>query len=462
MKIKGFKTGAVMLLFAGAVLATAIVGCPPGMVTVPDVTNAEYSMLQTSLAAARLTLGGATGEYSDTVEENRVISQDPVAGTAVNSGTAINMTVSLGKLPQSPVADALTSEQSVLADATESAEVKVDAVVLEGGDRLTDYPDHVNKGVAFPKDAEAQRKQVLADMLYRALFLCNRTLWQYPNEGADKPAQNGLAYVWGGKHPELRVASADTCTDLLHGADCSGFVYQCAIAAGIPIPQGTASVQGMADTWNNALPAAWQLEMKPLAGGTPLESGDIVCWGTHIGIVVSNGAALFVAQSNGQPNECTQNQSNTRGSRIVPYNQILGWFTQPPTFLRLSVKQVSIEGTWKGTLRGIQPTEVLVQFSGGHFSMAFPQVGTALSGTYTTDEGHIPHHIDLYTNDIIGLRSPWPGLYVTDGATLQLGFIEVGIPPGSPPVQPPRPSDLNSANARFDLTRQSKAHDAVN
>jgi beta-lactam-binding protein with PASTA domain len=73
-----------------------------GQPTVPDVnglTQADASLAIT--AVDNLIVGTVTNQYSDTVPAGNVISQNPVAGTAVNIGTAVDLVLSLGQ-PQVP------------------------------------------------------------------------------------------------------------------------------------------------------------------------------------------------------------------------------------------------------------------------------------------------------------------------------------------------------------------------
>ena len=65
-------------------------------VTVPDVVDKTQANAEATLVGASLTVGTVTTANSDTVTAGNVISQDPVAGTSVETSSAVNLVVSLG------------------------------------------------------------------------------------------------------------------------------------------------------------------------------------------------------------------------------------------------------------------------------------------------------------------------------------------------------------------------------
>ena len=56
------------------------------------------------MSAKGLADGGSTEEYSNTVEEGKIIRQDVKAGKKVDSGTSVSYVVSKGKKPAATVA----------------------------------------------------------------------------------------------------------------------------------------------------------------------------------------------------------------------------------------------------------------------------------------------------------------------------------------------------------------------
>ena len=71
---------------------------------VPNLVGRTASEAKEALSAKGLTDGGSTEEYSNTVEEGKIIRQDVKAGKKVDSGTSVSYVVSKGKKPAATVA----------------------------------------------------------------------------------------------------------------------------------------------------------------------------------------------------------------------------------------------------------------------------------------------------------------------------------------------------------------------
>ena len=71
---------------------------------VPNLVGKTASEAKEALSAKGLTDGGSTEEYSNTVEEGKIIRQDVKAGKKVDSGTSVSYVVSKGKKPAATVA----------------------------------------------------------------------------------------------------------------------------------------------------------------------------------------------------------------------------------------------------------------------------------------------------------------------------------------------------------------------
>lgn len=92
--------GAGVYLASGSAVAFVVsLGPPPVTVSVPDVRGLTASEAEAALAAAELTAGAVTEEYSATVPAGRILRQNPVAGTEVAPGSAVALVVSLGPAP---------------------------------------------------------------------------------------------------------------------------------------------------------------------------------------------------------------------------------------------------------------------------------------------------------------------------------------------------------------------------
>ncbi|MBP9002133.1 MAG: PASTA domain-containing protein [Candidatus Hydrogenedentes bacterium] len=68
----------------------------PCQVTVPNVVGQAQGSATSTLTAAGLVVGTVVSQCSNTVPAGNVISQNPVGGTQVNPGTAVNLVVSAG------------------------------------------------------------------------------------------------------------------------------------------------------------------------------------------------------------------------------------------------------------------------------------------------------------------------------------------------------------------------------
>ena len=75
---------------------TIVVGTGPETVSVPDVTGGNVNDAEALLDDSGLVLGEVFEDYSDTVPEGAIISQDPADGQDVEPGTEVAVTVSLG------------------------------------------------------------------------------------------------------------------------------------------------------------------------------------------------------------------------------------------------------------------------------------------------------------------------------------------------------------------------------
>lgn len=82
---------------AGGTKVTIVVSQGRQSVAVPGLKNMTESGARKALEEKGLQCGTVNSDYSDTVEEGKVIDQSEAAGKTVYSGTTVNITVSLGK-----------------------------------------------------------------------------------------------------------------------------------------------------------------------------------------------------------------------------------------------------------------------------------------------------------------------------------------------------------------------------
>jgi serine/threonine-protein kinase len=75
---------------------TIVVSQGKKSVNVPNVKNYTEQDARKELESKGLAVGNVTSDYSDTVEEGKVISQSEEAGRTVYSGTSVDLVISLG------------------------------------------------------------------------------------------------------------------------------------------------------------------------------------------------------------------------------------------------------------------------------------------------------------------------------------------------------------------------------
>jgi hypothetical protein len=73
-------------------------------VTVPDVVGQAQATAEANIVAANLVVGTVTNAYSAVVPAGDVISQNPIGGTSVATGSSVDIEVSLGVQPAPPAA----------------------------------------------------------------------------------------------------------------------------------------------------------------------------------------------------------------------------------------------------------------------------------------------------------------------------------------------------------------------
>ncbi|GAA1077881.1 Stk1 family PASTA domain-containing Ser/Thr kinase [Nocardiopsis composta] len=116
----------------GTVTLTVSAGIP-----VPDVTGEKAGDAREQLESAGITVE-VVREFSDDVEKNTVISQDPEEGAQVGPGDTVTITVSDGK-EEFDVPDVTGKTVEEAEKELKDLGLKVKVTVILGGDRVTDY-----------------------------------------------------------------------------------------------------------------------------------------------------------------------------------------------------------------------------------------------------------------------------------------------------------------------------------
>jgi beta-lactam-binding protein with PASTA domain len=114
-----------------------------------------------------LTIGAVTYEYSDTVAKDYVISQDPVGGTVVPTGSTVDLVVSLGQ-PEVPYVVGIPE-----ADAN-AAIIAVDNLTV--GEVTYEYNDTVEKGIVINQNPPAGTKVPIGSLVDLVVSLSKPTV----------------------------------------------------------------------------------------------------------------------------------------------------------------------------------------------------------------------------------------------------------------------------------------------
>lgn len=292
-------------------------------------TTAEITMQYTTGDLLKIT--GRSGNYS----------------TIIMDVPTESKTITFTFLPVVQGDEPLTAEEAAFLASVPDTLIHLEDIILENGENvrsflekydpgfLTTYPS-LKSGSTVALTPFLQKVIYIARMLGMGNHLVDDAQHTYPSEGADKPAQTGLAYSWGSKDevrqkpPTIRDPG---CNDkYIHGLDCSGMIWQMIQAANLnppPAPKYNFFVSYITDApkWTAAFKASADykdLEMKDMGENYPkhnMKSGDMILWRKHVGIYLYGS----FYQSNGDPNapDCTNNLSQGRGPRIIPLSYFL-------------------------------------------------------------------------------------------------------------------------------------------
>lgn len=271
--------------------------------------------------------------------------------------------------PQATFADdpLLTDDQYTVLEASPNSALEPEDIILDNGlsvlatiaahdpDWLVDQPFVRDDFDASSLTADEQRYLCLAKMMVVGDYLADDASHTHAANGAGQPACNGLRYGYGSRRYWERTTprgpanpnSGTTCapdpgctTEQIYALDCSAMVYWVAWFAGLrfSVDENNANTTYLADTthWNDAFIATGsdnydELSVKAITGNLAVEemqTGDVICWSGHIGVVLGQGSARYLYQSNGQPRlcptsgtGCTGNDGDSRGPRLISMTQ---------------------------------------------------------------------------------------------------------------------------------------------
>lgn len=291
--------------------------------------------------------------------------------------------------------EGLTPQQVGVIDDLPDATLDLEGMLLPNGRTIAEYLDTWGYPLepqgrdgfpagemAFRTDLEAgpqdQKNLVIALMSRGAIHLTDRSRHSFAEQsaqdGAARPAQSGIGYVWGSKDYTVRSMPPATdgqgepfnppsCRDhLIHGVDASGFLTYLANGAGFTMATATdAHTQSLPATWNEMFLANGldKISVEPVDLDSPddLEPGDFVYWtddtGTarHVAFVGRDGdgnTAIF--QSSGSRHDtCEKNFGPERGPRQI--DAASEWFDGTLGTWHANRIVTDISGSWGMMLR---------------------------------------------------------------------------------------------------------------
>lgn len=237
----------------------------------------------------------------------------------------------------------LSPEGVVFWDAQESVILQEHNIILPNGSRLDDFLKETGnndvKTMANETNATDQalgpqkaKNQLIGNLTKAALFFTNRDNFNPKDEGANKPAQHGLAYSWGQRNYQIRQVppgQGNKCPAAVFGLDCSGLLYNLFDQSGIKISSGNAdsqrNVKDLEAAIKKAYPNLTKIKVEDLGkiAEASMETGDMIYWiegstAHHIGMVLNDDKGKkSIAQSNGsETDDCASNYSLKRGPRF--------------------------------------------------------------------------------------------------------------------------------------------------
>ena len=310
---------------------------PPPNVTVPNVVGMAQADAQSALTSAYLAVGTITQAYSDTVPSGNVISQAPVSGTSIATGSAVNLTVSQGLPPQETVPDVVGMTQA-------AASVVLSQVYLNVGTVSQEYSSTVPAGFVISQSVAAGTTLSYGSFVNLVVSIGAPPSVTVPNVVgmAQADAQNALTSA------DLTVgtisqAYSDTVPsgDVISQAPASGTSVAPDSAVNLtvsqgPLPQETVpnvvgltqsaasvvlsqvylNVGTISQAYSPTVPAGFVISQNPSAGTT-------LSYGSIVNIVVSIGAPPTVPV----PNVVGMTQADAQ-SALISANLTVGDISQ--------------------------------------------------------------------------------------------------------------------------------------
>ena len=262
-----------------------------------------------------------------------------------------------------------TEELAILDNLPPAIGFSPKTVILPNGEILDDYLKKVDPEF-HDKWLRSDPYENLGPQAARNLLIGYLSTWAFILTDREKMARengqpNGIAYSYNSKNHKKEqspLAPVSLCKDQIFGLDCSGFIYQLFVNAGVNIPVGTADEQRKTTVLEKAIkaaiPALDKVKVDDL-GQIPankFESGDIIYWldgsvADHIGIVLKKpDGNLAVFASNGNKHlTCDECKGPSRGPTIIPLNKL--YIFGPNRPYGITRINADISGDWEFKFR---------------------------------------------------------------------------------------------------------------
>ncbi|OON90342.1 MAG: hypothetical protein ATN33_03215, partial [Epulopiscium sp. Nele67-Bin001] len=117
-------------------------------IEVPNLYNLSQSQAMNSLLASGLRLGEVTVEYSNSIDEGKVIAQEYIPYRSVESGTSVNIVVSMGSEPVPEVIEITEKPKPFFEELTDMFESTFSDAYRDIGEQiLGNYADDIDEDV---------------------------------------------------------------------------------------------------------------------------------------------------------------------------------------------------------------------------------------------------------------------------------------------------------------------------
>lgn len=193
-------------------------------VTVPDVTGKDEATAQKELEKVKLVVESATA-YNDSVEEGKVISTSPAAGTTAKEGDKVTMTVSLGA-EKATVPDLTGMSQS-------DANAALSSAGLGTGTVDSDYSSNYAAGTVISQGTDAGSKVAKGTTINFVVSLGPKTETVTVPNLAGKTQDAAISAL------SSAGLSAGNITQSYSSSVMSGYVISQSAASGSTVDKGT-------------------------------------------------------------------------------------------------------------------------------------------------------------------------------------------------------------------------------